>query len=317
MNIKTILTASLLSALSFTALAGEKVNKQLEASADGNVEIENVRGEITITGWDKNTVSVVGELDDKTEKFIFEKRGNGIFIKVKTPRNLDRGFFNNGQGSKLTIKIPENSKLNFSGVSTNVDVNNILQRAEIKSVSGEIKANNLATNVVLSAVSGNINSTKLQGKISLESVSGNIIDKQSAGRLNIESVSGDIKSLSSATEVSANAVSGEITLNLEAIDVLELNTVSGDIDVHLSLNKNGTVDASSVSGNIRSYFQKSVAANFRISSNAGGNITNKLTDDAPSKAKYGPNSRLRFETGDGNGSVEMSTVSGNISLDAK
>jgi DUF4097 and DUF4098 domain-containing protein YvlB len=314
MNIKQTLSATLLGVFMLPVLAGEKVDQQLPASAENNVEIENIRGNVSIIGWDKEQVSVVGELDDKTEQFIFERRANSILIKVKVPGHFGHGSFSQGAGSDLTIKLPKHSKMNFSGVSTDVIVENLQQRSEINVVSGSIKASNLANSVDFSTVSGDIISNNLTGKISLATVSGDLRDENSAGRLSLSSVSGNIKANSSATEVNAHAVSGEISLDLANVDLLELQTVSDDVTVNLTLNSNGSIDASSVSGNVSLNFQQDIQASFRVTSNAGGRINNKLSDDKAIEAKYGPGSKLRFETGNGNGSVQVSTVSGNIKL---
>lgn len=300
--------------LALSALAGEKVDKHLNVDANTNVTIENVRGEIAIEGWSKNEIYVKGELDDKAEKFIFEKTDNGVLIKVVTPRNLVHGNYKDEDGSKLVINLPSNARVNFDGVSTDVNAKNLQHSSEIKSVSGDVNARNLADNVEISTVSGEIDTIDLSGKIVLTSVSGEITDTNSQGRLRIEAVSGNIKSTSSATSISAHAVSGEIMLNLQKVDELELNTVSDDVTVSLHLNKDGIIKASSVSGDVDLFFQNVIQANFRLSSSVNDDITNKLTKKKAKTAKYGPGATLNFETGNGNGSVRVTTVSGDIKV---
>jgi len=302
--------------LALSALAGEKVDKHLDVDANTNVTIENVRGDISIKGWSKNEISVKGELDDKAEKFIFEKTDNGVLIKVVTPRNLHNNWrsHDDEDGSNLVINLPKNSRVNFDGVSTDVKVKNLQHGSEIKSVSGNVEARNLAEHVEISTVSGEIDAVDLSGKIILASVSGDITDKNSQGRLRIEAVSGNIKSTSSATSVSAHAVSGKIKLTLQKVDELELNTVSDDMKASLHLNKDGVIKASSVSGNVALIFQNDVQASFRLSSSVNDDITNQLTDKKAKTAKYGPGATLNFETGNGNGSVRVTTVSGDIKV---
>ncbi len=317
MNIMKANFAIIGSFLALSAFAGEKVDQQLNVAANSNITIENVRGKITITGWNKNEVSVTGELDEKAEKFIFEKNDNGILIKVVTPRDIGHGSYSNEDGSNLVINLPQNARVNFDGISTDVKAKNLQHGSELKSVSGDIVAVNLADHIEISTISGDINTIDLSGKISLNSVSGEISDKNSQGRLRIEAVSGNIAAISNANNVSAHAVSGEIKLNLQKVDELELNTVSDDVNVILSLNNDGIIKANSVSGDINLFFQNNVQASFRLSSSVNDDIVNKLTDKKAKTAKYGPGASLNFATGNGNGSVRINTVSGDIKVAKK
>lgn len=297
------------------SIAGEKINKSLPADGVSNITIENLSGEVKIVGWDKEEVSVKGELDDKAKGLIFEQTGSTITVKVKMPRNSYSGW--NDRGSELTIKIPENLRMKFTGVSSDVSVKNLLKSTEIKTVSGKIKATALNEYIELATVSGSIHSQDLSGKVQLVSVSGDITDVDSTGRLQLKSVSGSIESKSMANEVLANTVSGDIDLNLTGIDELTISTVSGDTISRLSLNENGLVKLSSVIGDLDMYFQSDVQANFRLNASAGGDLINKLTSAKAKHAKYGPSSKLYFETGNGNGSVRTSTVSGTIRILSK
>ena len=309
-----ISTAIIGSLFAIAAFAGEKVDKKLSVDANTNVTIENVRGEIAINGWSQNEITVKGELDEKTEKFVFEKTDNGILIKVVTPRDIGHGSYSDEDGSNLVINLPQNARVNFDGVSTDIQAKNLLKGSRIQSVSGSVKVKNLAERINISTVSGDINSKKLSGKISLHSVSGDINDKHSQGRLRIEAVSGNINSISSASTVSAHNVSGEINLNLQKVDELELDTVSDNGTVRLILNDNGSIKANSVSGDIALYFQNDVQASFRLNSSVNDDIVNKLTDKTAKTAKYGPGATLNFETGNGSAEVRIDTVSGDIKV---
>jgi len=290
------------------SIAGEKVDERLNSDGVNAVTIENLSGEITIIGWDESSVTVEGELDDKAEKLTFEQVGNTINIKVELP---NRGRWNSS-GSDLTIHMPKNIRVSFESISSDVELRNLNNDITVKTVSGDIKATELSENIELSSVSGTIKSSKLQGKVNLSTVSGDIYDKNSSGRLQLQAVSGEITSQSKAKEVFVNNISGNTELNLSEVDELRVSSVSGDTSVGLDLQKNGVVKASSVSGSVELDFQKDVAADFRLKANAGGDLINKLTDKEATHAKYGPSSKLYFQTGNANSSVRVSTVSGDV-----
>lgn len=299
--------------VSSMSYAGDKVDKTLPLNDASKVVIDNQRGIVNIIGSNDKYVSVKGELDDKAQAFVFEHSGATIKIKVELPNN-QRNWRNNDDGSNLTIKIPRQVRVGFNGISSNVNITGFEQGVDIKTVSGEIKANQLQKMIDIASISGDIESKELAGKIQLSTVSGDLSDKQSSGRLLIKSVSGSIKAKSNANEVSAETVSGDIDLKLAGVDELDINSVSGDSNVYLTLNDKGSIKLSSVSGEFDMKFGNEIQANFRLKTNAGGSINNMLTDDKAQHGKYVPNEKLSFTTGNGNGSVKATTVSGDITL---
>ena len=246
----------------------------------------------------------------KRKGLTFEKSGSRIIIKVEIPHNNHNGW--GADGSDLIIKLPKNVRVSFKGVSSDIDIDNFTNGAEIQTVSGDVKANDLMKLVELTTVSGNVISKNLSGKLRISSVSGDIEDRDSAGRAHFKTVSGSLTSTSSANEVSAKSVSGDIDLRLANIDELIVSTVSGQFESELSLNDNGLLKMSSISGDLEVKFKNDVQASFSLKTNAGGNIVNRLTSAEAKRAKYGPSSKLSFETGNGSSSVRASTVSGSI-----
>ena len=295
-----------------TSLAGEHVDESMSLGSVKHVTIENLRGEVTIIGNSGDTVSVTGELDDKAKGLTFEKSGSRIIIKVEVPHNNHNDW--GADGSNLTIEIPQHVRVSFKGVSSDINISNFLNGSEVQTVSGDISAKNLMQQVELATVSGNIESKNLSGKIRLSSVSGDIHDRNSAGRAHFKTVSGSLSSSSSANEISANSVSGDIELRLAEVDELIVSTVSGQFESQLSLNDNGLLKMSSVSGDLDVEFKNDVQASFNLKANAGGDIVNRLTSAKAQRAKYGPSSKLFFETGNASSSVRASTVSGRIAV---
>ena len=322
----------LLVSMSAFSIAGERVDQSLPTDGVNRITIDNPRGKVKIIGWDKASVSIAGELDDKAKKLIFEQKGSRIKIKVVVPNQHQYGHNNNRDGSNLTIKMPENIRMEFESIAGDVSVSELIAGTEIETVSGNIAANDLkeyldfetvsgdieiesATGKVhLSSVSGNIDSSNLSGDIKLSTISGDIEDKNSQGQIQLKVVSGNIKSQSSASEVGVKNISGNTRLSLAEVDEFSASVVSGDLTASLELNNDGYVKASGVSGDISLEFQRDIQASFKLSATAGGDIDNDISSDKPVKAKYGPSRKLQFQTGNANGSVNVSTVSGEISL---
>jgi len=273
--------------------AGEKIDKSLEVSEHGEVEIHNNRGDIIVKGWDKNQVVVKGELDDLAEKFIFETNKIRTLIKVILPsRNLNaRG----GNGSDLQIFVPKGHSVQFGGVATDVEISEISKDVEISSVSGDIK---LIT---------------IGGKAYVNSVSGNIVVNQVEGRLNISTVSGDVDAKVVSKNIEVSGVSSDIKVSTLIIDSAKIGTVSGDTSLRGELNESASIRLSNVSGKSIYFAQSNLNARVTLDTGPGGDIVNKITDHEPTKSFIG-SENLKFTVGDGSAQIRMSTVSGEIGL---
>jgi len=293
--------------------AGEKIDQSLPSDEVTNVVINNHSGSVNVVGWNKDKITITGELDEQAEKLIFEQKGAQIRIKVEYD-NIDSWT---SQGSELTIFMPKNIRMNFSSVSSNLTLENLHGGIEAATVSGDILASEASDNIELSSISGKIVSNNLSGKISLSAISGDIDDKNSTGRLQLQAVSGEVEVNSKASEVFFNNVSGRSDLKLTNVIELKMATVSGDIDADIDLKEKGLLKVSSVSGDLDLVFQKDISANFRLTSNVGGDLVNKLSSDKAKHSEYGPGAKLNFQLGNGSSTISATTVSGNVKVSHK
>jgi len=278
---------------SITAIAGDKIDKSLEVSGQGEIEIHNNRGKITLKGWDKNQVSVKGELDDLTEKFIFTTEGDKTLIKVVLSETNMHS--RSGDGSNLKIFIPSNLAVQFGGVATDLDFSEVKNGIDINSVSG------------------NVNLNKVDGRIYINSVSGNLELKALTGQLEISTVSGDVNGTVSSKKLTVNGVSSDIIIKTQQFEMAKLSTVSGDTKLYGQLESDGEIRLNSVSGNSYFYISDELNAKVVLDTGPGGNVVNDYSNEKPTSSFIG-SEKLQFIAGNGKGEIRMSTVSGNIGL---
>jgi DUF4097 and DUF4098 domain-containing protein YvlB len=279
-----------------SVIAGEKVDKTLDVATDGEIAVYNNRGEISIVGWDKPQVSVKGELDDLTEKFIFKTHNNKTYIKVVLPdRNTNS---RSGRGSNLKIYIPKSSALQFDGVATDIRIEKLDNSVDIGSVSGDITLSELASKAYINSVSGDIQANGV------------------GGRLEISTVSGDVDAKVSSKKISVSGVSSEIKITTQQINSVQISTVSGDASLHGALEGDGSIKFSNVSGNSFYYANQNLNARVVLDTGPGGEIINRFSDHKATSSFIG-SEKLKFTAGDGNGLIRMSTVSGEIGLKAE
>lgn len=295
--------------------AREAVKESRAISANEKIYIEVMSGEITINAVSSNQFKASGKLDEKATGYTLDSKNGFTRFEMTMPRQVSSNWPGKSSNAELSFDVPVGSNVEFKGVNGNVTVTGIHGSSQIGTVNGDIKASDLRNSVKLSTVNGEIKVKDASGKVELSSVNGKIDDEGSNGRLSYDVVNGKIKVKSSAEEVSVNTVNGDAELILNGTKQLKLSTVNGEIDASLKGSASPRVSGSSVSGDIELKLDSNVNSRFDIKASAGGSISNKLSDDKASKAKYGPSSSLQFTLGSGDGSLALTTVSGDIKLD--
>ncbi|MCH1921554.1 DUF4097 domain-containing protein [Shewanella sp. A3A] len=310
MKWQSTLVFAFATSVSTFAFAADKVDKQAPLAAGEKIDLRVQRGNVTIQSWDKAEVSISGTLDEKSDGLVFEQQGGKFVIEDKLPRQYSG---NNNDGSVLKIMLPKNTSLKLAGVSTDFKLSDLDGSIDGNNVSGELTLSKLNGDINLRTVSGNITAKDLSGKLTLETVSGDIKDQQSSGTAHYSLVSGDLTADSQASEVYTDIVSGKVKLQLQRVEQLNLNAVSGDVKVKLNtITKKAELN--SVSGDIELTFSQLPDAEFDINGGPSGDIDNKLTGDKPVKAKYTHSESLSFQTGAATASIEINTISGDIEL---
>ena len=274
----------------------EDVDRTLDAAADGHVEVSNISGSITVSGWSKSQVEVTGTLGEKVEELIFERDGDEITIKVKLPRNKGHSH-GRGYDADLVIKVPKKSSIDVGTVSADIDVNEVTGDQSLGSVSGDIISESAGEDIEAESVSGNVD----------------IVGNNADGETQASTVSGDVTLERIAGEVSAESVSGDIVIEEGSFDRVEIGTVTGDIEFSAGLRNDGRLDVETVNGSVDIEFTGDVSARFDIDT-FNGDISNCFGPEAERTSKYAPGWELQFTTGGGGGRVDISTLNGDVRI---
>lgn len=278
--------------LSTPALADEQVNKTIDASPDGYVEIYNTSGTIEISGWDRDKIEVKGTLGDSVEELIIERDGNEVLIRVEVP-NRHWGDID----ADLMIKVPEDSSIEVSGVSADIDVEDVLGEQSLESVSGDIETVGVANDVEAASVSGDveIKGVAKDGDFEAATVSGDVYITGVSGKIDVESVSGDVEIAGGRFEDAY------------------FETVNGDVDYSAALVDGGDMSIESVNGTVDIDFTEKISARIDIET-FNGSIRNCFGPKPERTSKYSPGLELRFEVGDGDSNIEIETLNGSVNI---
>ncbi len=188
-----------------------KVNEEFHhiypISSNGRVELDNINGDVHITGWDRNEVKVdavkyAGSKDQLDDAQIQVNAGSDS-VSIHTEYHSHRHYFGTDHDSasvEYTLTVPRGARLD-----------------QIKLVNGPLDIHGVAGEVHASCVNGRINAEGLQGRTEISSVNGRMelrFDQLPGSRIELSSVNGSI----------------ELVLPSDAKAVIEASTVSGGIE---------------------------------------------------------------------------------------
>jgi DUF4097 and DUF4098 domain-containing protein YvlB len=290
----------------------ESVDEIRQVRADERITLDVMRGEVTLRPSADGSFRVSGLLDELADGFELDSANGFTRFEVRMPRRINGS--GDQAGSDLIIEVPAASEVEFKSVNAQVEVSGIQGGTKITTVNGNVRASDLSGRVEISTVNGNIRTSAISGRVTVGTVNGNIDDTGSEGRLNLSAINGRIETLSIAREAEISVVNGRISAEFTGTEILKLSSVNGNISVALSDSVAPRIEGSTVSGSIVLTLHPDTSARFRLSSNAGGSIQNSFSQDQVARSTFGPARRLEFSTGEGSGSIELSSVSGPLVL---
>ena len=278
---------AVLAAVTWT-VAGDTVDRTLDADARGTVEIEIGAGTVKVIGWSRGEVRIRGTVPEGEDMFEIDQDGDTISIEVALPeshcedddcdwewdddddgddgdhrhgrRHRGRTRHLNPDHTDLEIHVPHGTSLEIEGIATEVTVEDV------------------------------------RGEISLEVISGNV------------DLSGDL------SEVDLEVISGNIEIEGDGnLSEVEIEAVSGTVELRSGLSRRATVDIQSVSGSIVVYLESDASCEVSAETLNGG-IESDFGQRARKKGGFMPGQSLAFTLGSGDGEVTLQTFNGSIEI---
>jgi len=277
-------------AVAAVAAAQQPVDERVPAASNGTVEIENLAGSVTVTGWGQDEVWVSGTLGRGAERCEVSGSGGHTLIRVHLPDHAK-----DIKGTHLEVRIPAASTLEVETVSADIEVADLEGRIDLESVSGQVTVDATPDTLEVATVSGGITIAAAPPGTDAESVSGDIEIQEARDELEAETVSGSVRVLGGALE---NA---------------ELSTTSGSVRCEADLFGRGTIELESMSGTVVLVVPAGIGADFEIET-FSGQIVNEIGPEPERKNRHIPGKELKFSTGSGGPRVRLSSFSGSVRL---
>ncbi len=267
------------------------------ATPNVRVSISNIKGEVTVTAWDRNTVHVGGTLGDGARPLEITGPDDDLEIKVRAQGHsglLNWGSDNAMGPSTLNVQVPRGASLDVNVVSAPLSIDGTIGgTVEVSSVSGRVRINARTP------------------KLSVDSVSGSIEQAGHADTADLQTVSGDILAPVLGDEARLETVSGKIQVHGGPWKKVTLSTVSGDLDVAGGMAADGKMDIDSMSGDVQVSLPPDVSTSIHASS-FSGNLRSAF--GATEHNEHGPGSELNATVGSGSARIVVESFSGDVRI---
>ncbi|PYR19105.1 MAG: hypothetical protein DMF94_17390 [Acidobacteria bacterium] len=286
----------------------ERFSRKVKVGRDARVSIDNVAGNIVVTGGSGDEVSIEavkrtrgdrGELA-KVRITVDERAGR---VDVRTEGEQNRGWRGSQVSVDYTVTVPASASVDLHSVSGSMRVTGVRGSLRAETVSGNVTTTDTPKLEVAKSISGDVSLTgaAAEGDLSAASVSGSVTARGlKAHGLDLGSISGDIM-LSDVTcdRLGIKSVSGSVEYagSLVKGGRYEINSHSGSVRLTLSNPPGFELAANSFSGTIRSDFPMII----------GGD-----RDRDRGRRRGGNNRSIRATFGDGSATVTVRTFSGEI-----
>lgn len=285
---KTYSAALLLGALlASPAWAGDErpIDERRPLKADARVSVDNVAGLIEVEAWDRNELHLTGTLGAEVKELAISGSESKLDIEVKLPK-----ISRNVGPTTLRLKVP-------AGVSFEADA-----------VSADVRVRGLRGPLDVDSVSGDVTIDAESKRVKVGTVSGDVTVRAPAEETRVASVSGDVTVRGVRGDVRGESVSGDVTLSGGLLRKLDLETVSGDLDVDAELAADCEVSVETLSGNVRLTVPKLPDGEVDMETFSG---------DLTSAFAPGVRGKELHHGGGGKASVSLSSFSGDIELKKK
>ena len=296
--------------------ASGSFDKSLDVSGPLHLEISDVSGDISITGAADGKVHVHGDVhasgmgfgnpQQRVNQIVanppIELRGDSLRIGKQVARlhNVSVTY---------TVEVPRTTAVVTSSVSGSITVRNVQGPLQAESVSGSLRAHDIGRDTRLSSTSGSIEVENCDDDVRGNSVSGSVEVINVKGDVTAHSVSGNVTVRGPGGRVDSNSSSGSLEVRGANNDV-KAHTASGRVEISGNPSGNSFWDLKTMSGGIN--ISVPTDANFHLSSSA---VSGQIRTQVPIVIEEQGKHSLRARMGNGNGRVEVHTVSGSVELD--
>jgi hypothetical protein len=267
--------------------------------AGGRLTVENMNGSVEITGWEKDSVDIIGTKYAATESLLKSVRidiaatPDSVDIRTVVPSGT-RGNL----GAKYIIRVPQKAMLDRI-TSSNGSI-------RVESVDGSARLRTSNGSVRVSRMNGAVDVHTSNGSVDVNDQSGGATIRTSNGAVRVENVRGAFEAVTSNGGIHARLS------DPEPQKPVKLESSNGTVELIMDQIKNNDIRISTSNSSI----------NLRLPSSAAGQLrartsNSSITSDFDVNVRAGQISKSHLEgaIGAGGGPLfDLSTSNGNIKV---
>src|SRR5882672_788492 len=203
--------------------AAQDFRKSYEIGQGGSINVRNVSGDVTVTGYEGATVLVFAFKEGRDRDLVWvedNSAGNKVDVRARYPENCDCNA-----SIRFEVKVPR-ANYKFDAISsTSGDV-------EVTGVSGDLRAKSVSGNVTVKGVTGAVNASSTSGNVHVGEINGTVSGKSTSGDVEVE-----IAQLNGAGDMDFASTSGNVRVKLPAnLDAdVRMSTTSGGLKTDFPL----------------------------------------------------------------------------------
>lgn len=246
--------------LALPLAAQQKLERGIAIASDASIRIYNLAGTTRIVGWERDSIAVTGMTPPGATFFM---GGSGRVAKLGIEADEKNKVVS---GGRLEVRVPRNA------------------RVWVKSAEGGIEVSDLTGEVDLSTVGGSIKVTGTLRLVTAESMEGDLEISGATPLVRVKTGGGKILLRQLGGDVIASTVSGPIIATEAQISSARLETVSGPVSYSGSIDRRGSLNIQTHSGDIELMLPATIGAEFDLAS-TGGHVTVALPAKTPKPIK--------------------------------
>jgi hypothetical protein len=209
--------------LSLGAMA-QDFRKSYEVGAGGTVSVRNVSGDVIVTGYEGETILVLGYKEGRDSDRIWvedNSTGNNVDVRVRYPEHCDCNA-----SIRFEVKVPRGGNYKFESISS------VSGDVEMSGVNGDLRARSVSGNVTVKGITGTVNASSVSGNVRVGENNGAVSGKSTSGNVEVE-----IAQLTGAGDMEFASVSGNVLVKLPAsLDAeVKMSTLSGGLKTDFPL----------------------------------------------------------------------------------
>jgi len=211
-----------------------------DLEAIGVIDVRLAAGRVDVVVAAEGRVRVEAT-DADADRLIVERTGSNVSVR-QTSSFLSRSV-------AVTITVPAGSDLRVGGGALDVAMAGELGEVTVKTASGDIRLDH-ARRARLSTASGDVHVGSVDGDITISGASADLYVGSVGGDLEITLASGDARAGCVSGNARVSTVSGDVWLDRVDGGLIEMKSISGDLQVGLPAGSRVHADLTSMTGTI-------------------------------------------------------------------